>query len=172
MREIIYICFLYALKTSPSKLISPMAFPTCPPSPFPHTHTHTLKNEGPPLKSEVPFQCVKKFIFSKFTSCRLVAVNFTTKWTPSKVFFCSILSLSMLSPCIDSRWPIKFWKGGGGGRGAQPPCSQHLWETLGMALAFSTDFLYMSSIKCYLLNPYQLPKFLIRPNFLTSKVCF
>ena len=84
--------------------------PLTPPPP-----SHTLKNEGPPLKCEVPFQCVKKFIFSKFASCRLVAVNFATKWTPSKVFFDSILSLSMLAPCIDSSWPIKFWRGGEGG---------------------------------------------------------
>ena len=39
---------------------------------------------------------------------RLVASNFTIKWTTSQVFFNSILSPSMLPPCIDLGPPSNF----------------------------------------------------------------
>ena len=53
-------------------------------------------------------------------SCRLIASNFAIKWTPSQVFFDSILSPPMLlPPCIDlSPPPIKFWR-------ALPPNGVH-----------------------------------------------
>ena len=56
-------------------------------------------------------------------ACRLIAGNFTIKWTPSQVFFNRILSLP---PCIDLKpSPSNF---------EEPllPCSQNLWETLGL----------------------------------------
>ena len=50
-------------------------------------------------------------------SCRLIASNFTNKWTPSKVF-------SRILPSFLPR---------------APTCSQHLWETL-YILKLSIDF--------------------------------
>ena len=44
-------------------------------------------------------------------ACRLIAGNFTMKWTPSQSFFNSILSPNYAPPCIDlSPSPIKFWR--------------------------------------------------------------
>ena len=45
--------------------------------------------------------------------CRLIARNFTIKWTPLEVFFATILKNSMLSPCIDlssPHPPINLWR--------------------------------------------------------------
>ena len=62
-------------------------------------------------------------------ACRLIAGNFTMKWTPSQSFFNSILSPNYAPPCIDlSPSPIKFWRA----PPLPPPCSQHLWEILGL----------------------------------------
>ena len=60
---------------------------------------------------------------------RLMAGNFTIKWTPSQVFLDSILS--------SLHAPLLFWlkppsiRGGGS---TAPPCSQHLWKTLNFVL--------------------------------------
>ena len=56
---------------------------------------------------------VKKFIFSKFAGLQAYNQQFTIKWTPSQVFFDSILRPPpMLPPCIDLSPPppIKFWR--------------------------------------------------------------
>ena len=137
---------------SPQKMderLSHMTFGT-PPSPLPHptifwsnihemilrksTINNNLKSSKNPSKI-----CVKKFIFSKFAglqACRLRAGNFTIKWTPSQLFFNSILS----SPHAPAIYWLKHppspsnseeppWSGG-----PVPPCSQHLWETLLMEI--------------------------------------
>ena len=39
-------------------------------------------------------------------ACRLIASNFTIKWTPSQVFFGSISRLPILPPCIDLSPPM------------------------------------------------------------------
>ena len=42
---------------------------------------------------------------------RLIAGNLTMKWTPSQLFFDSILNPNYAPPCIDlSPSPIKFWR--------------------------------------------------------------
>ena len=59
-------------------------------------------------------------------ACRLIASNFSIKWTPSQAVFDSILSSSHAS--------LMFWFSGGGGGGGEdpppPPRLQHQWETL------------------------------------------
>ena len=52
-------------------------------------------------------------------TCRLLAGNFTNIWTPSQIVFNSILTPKPSPSCIylNPHPP--------------PPCSQHLWETLG-----------------------------------------
>ena len=72
-------------------------------------------------------------------ACRLTAGNFTNRWTPSQLFFNSILSHFMLSPCIDSSLPPSNFeeppmpstpvgnpgqKGGGGGVHTMLPTNQ------------------------------------------------
>ena len=43
-------------------------------------------------------------------ACRLIAGNFSIKWTPSQVFFDSVLSPPMLPPCIDLSPPHQVLK--------------------------------------------------------------
>ena len=71
--------------------------------------------------------CVKKFIFSKFAGLQA-----TSKWTPSQVFFDSILTthapfMYWLKPLP----PSQILK--------SPPCFQHLWETLHLEKSFYTS---------------------------------
>ena len=70
-----------------------------------------------------------------FQVCRYLASNFTNIWTPSQVYFKNIFK-PQLPLSIDSSPPllIKFWRVPPlymEGAQPPPPCSQHLWETLG-----------------------------------------
>ena len=89
------------------------------------------KRTPPPLKHETPFHemiprksTINNNLQSKILekdawrssflvnleACRLIACNFFIKWTPSQVFFDSILSSPNALPCFDlSPPPIKFW---------------------------------------------------------------
>ena len=66
-------------------------------------------------------------------ACRLVAGNFTIKWTHSQVFFDSMLSslhaplMLWLKPAPPSNFEEPPPSIGGG---TASSCSQHLWETL------------------------------------------
>ena len=78
-----------------------------------------------------------KFIFSKVAglqACRRVASNFTNKLAPYRYF--SRILLHERPPCFPhvlTQSPHQILKSPlprGGGGGAMPPCSQHLWGTL------------------------------------------
>ena len=91
---------------------------------------------------------MKKFSFRKFAGLHAYSRQLYYQMNSFKGIFRQLLSPPMLPPCIDLS--PKFWRWGWGRVWHSPPCSQHLWETLVVELAFSTDFLYMFSIKMFL----------------------
>ena len=110
----------------------------------------------PPLKPETPFhemiprrsttnnnlkssKILEKYVWrSSFLvnleACRLIAGNFTIKWTPSHVFFDCILSSPHAPPMCWLKPPLL--SNFEGGRGTALPCLQHLWETLNIVIYY------------------------------------
>ena len=73
-------------------------------------------------------QIIEKFVWRSsflvnFQACRLIGCNFTDRWTPSQVFFNTVLSLPCSTHVFNQATPNQMLK-------SPPPCSQHLWETL------------------------------------------
>ena len=73
--------------------------------------------------AKIPEKYVWRSSFlANLEACRLIAGNFSIKWTPSQAVFGSILSSLHVSPMFWLKPPHQILR--------TPPCSQHLWETL------------------------------------------
>ena len=84
------------------------------------TVNNNLKSSYNPWK-----MYVKKFIsfLVNFQAWKLIPNNFTIKWTPSQIFFDSILSPTCSPYILTEAPPLHQIL-------TSPPSSQHLWETL------------------------------------------
>ena len=80
-------------------------------------------------------------------ACRLIAGNFTNRWTPSQVFFNSVLSPPCSPHVLTQAPPLNF---------EEPPCSQHLWETGYTASVTLGYWLFTNQTHCLIITSWSL----------------